>query len=294
MRRIGSVLAIGLILAGCTAARSIEAPRAPDGATATPAPATPATGYELPASPDALVLRIDTDGGLMGPGAIPTHVPEFSLYADGRAITIGAVMTIYPGPLLPNVLEATLTPAEMQKTLAAADQSGLLGPDASFWTDGIADAPTTVFTTTANGITHTMSAYALGINAAATSADASARDRLVVFRSKMWDLGSFLGRQVASTPYEPKAMRLFFGIPAQVEPNVTQQEDIWPLKRDPITGTATNRYGLRCMALTGSDLQAFMPMARTANAITVWKAPSGKYSVSVRPLLPEETGCPAA
>jgi len=64
----------------------------------------------------------------------------------------------------------------------------------------------------------------------------------------------------------------------------------WPLAADPATG-AVVRPGTTCLALAGADLAAFTALAKSANALSAWVAPSGRYSVAVRPLLPDENGC---
>jgi hypothetical protein len=287
---LGGLAIAGVLAVGCTAAGTSESP-AP-----TPGPsASPSLTYRLAGSADDLVLRVDVDGGLMGPGFFLTHVPAFSLYGDGTAIFPGPVDTIYPSPLLPNLLSARLSEAEMQKLLAAADVAGLLGPDASFPIDGIADAATTSFTTTVDGTTHRISAYALGIDAGATggSPTAEARTRLATFRAIVADLGTFLGRPLGEIAFAPAGMRLFAAAPGQADPDLTRQVLAWPLSIDPSTGMPTKRPGTLCLAVAGSDLPIFKAAAEKANALTIWTAPSGRYSISVRPLLPDETGCPA-
>jgi len=300
-RLIAPALAAGL-LAGCTVAGTTAAPpdvSTPVASTPTPAASTSAAPSSQPAKyavssdPDALVLRIDTTGGLIAPGVVLTHIPAFSLYADGRIVTIGAVDAIYPGPLLPNLIESKLTADDVQKLLAAADHAGLLGPDAAYDVGGVADAGTTTFTTTVAGKTHRVSAYALGIGGdpGAEPDVVQARAKLDAFESKAFDLGSFLGHAVNHTIYRPTAARLYVGEPAQVQPPMTQQELAWPLGVDPATGEPTLNPGSKCLAIGGADFTTFLAVARTANELTVWKAPSGRYSLQVRPLLPGESGC---
>ena len=299
VRTIAGALAAGLLVAACTLGAGslpLDSP-VPTArpTTATPAPAqTPAApAYVIGGDPNQLVLRIDTQGGLIAPGYFLAHFPDFSLYADGRVITPGAVETIYPAPLLPNILETKLTPAELQKVLAASDQAGLLGPDASYDAAHVADAGTTTFATTVDGKTHRISAYGLGIGDDPTldPAVAQARSKLQAIQAEMFDLSSFLGRTIDESPYAPAAMRVFVGAASQVDPPLTQQEVAWPLSLDPASGATTMTPGTRCLLVTGPDLDRFLPVARTANALTVWKGAVGRYSVQVRPLLPDEKGC---
>ncbi|HEX7490610.1 MAG TPA: hypothetical protein VF337_02775 [Candidatus Limnocylindrales bacterium] len=94
----------------------------------------------------------------------------------------------------------------------------------------------------------------------------------------------------------PVSMRLFAG-PAATEdaPSPTPQELNWPIAADPLgAGQPSNGPGVRCIVIDGADLAAFTVAAAAANANTVWTATSGRYSVSVRPLYPDESGCPIA
>jgi len=289
LRLLTSVLAIGFVVGACSSA----GPSAPTTPSPIPSP-TPAPAYRLATGPADPILQVDTDGGLVPPGYFLAHLPEFSLFGDGRVVVPGPLDTIYPAPLLPNLLESRLTPLEMQKVVGAADRAGLLGPDAAFQVDGVADAPTTVFTTTVGGVTHRVSAYALGIDVPTTSPEvAAALGRLATFRAQLGDLAALVGRNPAQSPFGPDGLRIFAGTPSSVDPPLVRQELAWPLKTDPASGTPS-RAGTRCLVVRGEDLAEFDAAAASANALTVWKADSGRYSVVVRPLLPNETGCPAA
>jgi hypothetical protein len=284
MRRLVSLLGIGLLATACTGA----------GATGS----IPARRYNVATGADQLVLRITTGGGLVPIEYTLTHTPWFALYGDGLVVTQGPVDAIYPGPLLPNLRQMRVTPAGIQKILAAADGAGLLGPDARFDATGIFDAGTTTFTTIVDGETHTIGAYALGYDVAiADAALAEARSKLSGFEDELGDLPTFLKRVAGdAAAYDAAAMRLFARPATSSEQNgQTRQALAWPLTADPGTaGEATKTPSTRCLVLTGSDLQTFIAAAKTANALTLWTYGTDRYSVLVRPLYPEETGCPAS
>jgi hypothetical protein len=294
MRRLLSILIVPLAVVGCVNAGSGGSPSAP----ASPTPnATAAPRYIVDAGADKLILRIASDGGFVAPGFLLTRLPTFALYGDGRIMVQGPMIEIYPGPLLPNLRQMQVTPSEIQQILAAADAAGLLGPDASYDATGIFDVATTVFTTIVGGKTHHISAYALMEGTTAESAAAAAaRTKLIDFSGKIMDLSKFLGRDVSdATAYSPKSMRVFVGPEPAVDAALPNPQVVtWPLAVDPQSGVTTNRADLKCLVVSGQDLVAFLKVATGANALTVWSAPSGKFSVSVRPLYPEETGCPAA
>ena len=287
MLKLLSILGIGLMTAACTAA----------GASGSPGD-TPAPPYNVATGSDQVVLRIATGGGLVPVEYLLTHKPRFALYGDGRVVVEGPVIEIYPAPLLPNLRQMHVTPGEIQKILAAADKAGLLGPDASFNATDIFDAGTTTFTTTVDGKTHTIDAYALGIEAATVDAAvAAARKKLSGFQDEVGDLSAFLGREVGDAEaYDAATMRVFTRPADSSAPDgLTRQVVAWPLSVDPATaGEATKVPQTRCLALTGADLTAFLTVARTANALTSWTYGAGRYSILVRPLYPDESGCPAA
>src|SRR4051812_30080280 len=66
---------------------------------------SPATAGRTPASyaADDLVLRVRTYGGMVPVAIAVAELPEVSVYGDGRVITTGPVLDMYPGPALPNV-----------------------------------------------------------------------------------------------------------------------------------------------------------------------------------------------
>jgi hypothetical protein len=284
MRKLTSILGICLLTAACTA-----------GGAGSP---TPVPRYDVATGAGDLILRIDSGGGLVPMSYQLTHMPVLALYGDGRIIVQGPMIEIYPGPLLPNLRQMRVTPAEIQKIVAAADQAGLLGPDASYDATNINDAGTTIFTTTVAGKTHRISAYALFESGMVDDdAIAKVRERLLTFQGQMSALSTFLGREVSDTEaYVPTSMQVFTAPidPANdVDPDgLTRQVVAWPLAVDPATaGQPTVISEYRCLALSGSDLVQFGAVATSANTLTVWTYGGERYSVMVRPLYPDESGC---
>jgi hypothetical protein len=281
MRKLISILAIPLIVAACTG--SATGTGAGD-ASGAPSPSG-APHYQIATGSDNLILQISSEGGFISPSFQLTRTPLLAMYGDGRVITPGAVDATLPGPLIPNLRQRHVTPAEIQKIVAAADAAGLLGPDANYGGPGMPDAPNTVFRTTVAGVTHLINASAEGVGA---------QSKLGDFVNSVVDLSGMLGRTVADDgPYQPAGYNVFSSVASQ--PDATAPVVTWPLSADPATAGATTLVdGTRCLALKGADLAAFLAAAQTASSGTIWKAPSGEYNVSVRPLYPEESGCAAA
>lgn len=286
MRKLMSILGIGLMTAACSTA----------GASGTPG-FTPASHYSVATGADQLVLQVTTGGGNVPIAVQLTHTPWFALYGDGRVVVEGPVVAISPAPLLPNLRQMHVTQGEIQKIVGEADRAGLLGPDARFDAVDIYDASTTVFTTIVDGMTHTIRAYALDYDVEVKDRVlAEARQRLSGFERQISGLAAFLGREVSDADaYDAAVMRVFTSPIGSSDPDIlTRQVVAWPLNSDPGTaGEAASIKNVRCLALTGPDLETFLTVARTANSLTTWTYGAGRYSVYVRPLYPDESGCPA-
>jgi hypothetical protein len=283
MRKLPSLLALPLLVSACAGASSAASP-------------TPAATYAVGSGSGDLILRVDTGGGLVPVGYFLNHLPEFSLYGDGRIVVPGPVAEIYPSPLLPDVRVMRVTPVEIQRIVAAADQAGLLGPNASYPGTGIYDAPTTIFTLTVAGVSHRIQAYALMAGVKSEKpADDAARARLLAFDDKIHALNRLLGRDVSDQEaFQPAGLRVFVRPAETVDPSEPAPTVLpWPLVSDPAkTGQPTDVPGTLCVLLSGTDLTEFTSTAGQANARTLWSFGTTRYSAVVRPLLPDETGCP--
>jgi len=169
-----------------------------------PAPTAPSTttSYEVAAGTDDVVISVAHDGGFVPPGVIFTKSPGALVTRDGRVLTTGPVAAVYPGPLLPNILTRSITPAAVQQLLAKADQLGLLADVTYSRDDTVADAADTIVDITVGGRTYHHRAYALGVDK--READ-SARQRLLEFVEIMSDLEPTVGAAALGPeqPYVP-------------------------------------------------------------------------------------------
>lgn len=291
-RRLLGASVISMLVAACSVAGSTPAGSGP---ADTPAP----SGISYPTGPDDLVLRLRYVGGFAPPSAHLVDLPAVSVYGDGTVIVPGAVPAIYPGPALPNLQRATITPAGMQLLLAAARDAGLLGRDVHYDLGGIMDASTAEFTLNAEGGVHTVSAYALmeggeepqGPDAAV----AEARARLARLQTQLGNLDGLLGGELGAwTAYRPDAIQLLVSPGAPDAQGLAQQPIAWPLSTPLATfGTALPELfqGQRCGVVDGDDAEALLPLLATANSLTPWTDDDSVFGMIVRPLLPGETGC---
>jgi hypothetical protein len=151
--RLLTLTAVGVALLSAACAGL----RAPD-------PGDGSSSIDHPTGSADLVVRVDVGGGFVPAQYHLRQLPSFSLFGDGTLITEGPQIEIYPGPALPNVLARLIDEEGIQAILRAADEAGLLGPDAHYDQACVADLPTTTFTVVADGRTHVVSAYALGFD----------------------------------------------------------------------------------------------------------------------------------
>lgn len=149
----------------------------------------PARSYDVATGADDVVVSITNEGGFVPVGFAFANTPLALVTGDGRALSTGPVIAIFPGPLLPNVQQRSISPAGVQQLLARADELGLLADVTYENNDMIADAGTTVVTITVGGRTYRHEAYALGLD---TETDRD-REALADFVAAATDLPATVG-----------------------------------------------------------------------------------------------------
>lgn len=256
-------------------------------------------GIAYPTGASDLVLRLRYVGGFVAPAAHLVDLPVISVYGDGTVIVPGPQIAIFPGPALPNLQRATITPAGMQILLVAARDADLLGPDAHYDLGGIMDASSAEFTLNADGSVHTVSAYALmessGSPQGPDAAVAEARAKLARFQAQLGGLEGLLGGELGGwSAYEADAVQLLVSAGAPDDQGLGQQPIAWPLST-PLATFGSTLPDLfqeqRCGVVSGDDVGILMPLLRNANALTPWTDDDAAYGLLVRPLLPGEEGC---
>ncbi len=277
--RTASVLLAVLLVAACAE---------PSPGSAPPPPAQP------PADPDALVLRVEQVGGYTTPQELAARLPVVSVYADGQAILQGPVPAIYPSFAWPNIQVLDLGADGVQELVDHALAAGV-AEQGDLGSPHVTDMPSTRFTLrTAEG-THVREVYALTqtTGTGLTEDQMAARERLRELLTEVQDLSS------ASTPEEVPESWTPGAVAAVVEPWTAREEDTaqglspeplpWP--GPPLPGEPIGP-GISCVVATGEVAGAVVTAARGANMLTPWATPDGAlWSVSFRPLLPDETGC---
>jgi hypothetical protein len=258
---------------------------------------------DYPRGSEELVLRVHSGGGF-----VPTHwhlreLPLFSLYGDGRVITQGPQIAIYPPPALPALLQRRVSDEGVQAILKAARDAGLQGPDRRLEVFEVTDLATTTFTVVTDGQVHETAVYGLGEPPDdAPIGDREERQELFAFQSELLDLESWLpeGSVSSDHPYEYDRLRVFvvpvsegggdYGGHDQPEPSRKE----WPLpgSLSAFGEPMPNTPDVRCGTVEGADLKAVLAAAGEASVDTIWHSGRAVHLIAFRPLLLEEPPCP--
>lgn len=272
--------AVLLVLAGC----------GERGAAGTPTP-TPTPPPTQPAATAGLVMRIEYTGGFVGPAVTAGRLPLVSLYADGRVVTEGPMIEIYPAPALPNLQERRIQASAVQRLVDQALAAGV-GDTTDLGSPPVADATATRFTVVTASHTYVREVYALidtpvGADGL-TDEQRAARRRL----SDLLDTvtGAAAGGS-ETTAYAPAAVAALVRPWTDPQDGMTQPDAAWPgpaLPGEPLGGLPD----LTCVTASGDQARALLTAAASARATTPWVTADGaRWSVDFRPLLPDETGC---
>ncbi len=108
----------------------------------------PSTVGSLPDG-DQVVLTVRREGGLVPPEFLLSQLPLYTLYADGRLVYQGATPAIFPGPLLPAVVQVDIGRGGISDVLEAVTAVGLPDIAELYNSDAItqvADGPNTEVT----------------------------------------------------------------------------------------------------------------------------------------------------
>lgn len=154
------------------------------------------TFSSIPSGAQDVVIKITNEGGFVPAGFAFVNLPSLLISGDGRVFTPGAMIEIYPGPLLPAISERSITDEGISKVLQLADDAGLLGAPLDYSTPGaiaIADAPDTVVVINVNGKVYEHRANALGFDMPEGSLSTPARDNLNTFVTLISDIAKVAG-----------------------------------------------------------------------------------------------------
>ncbi|WP_369253618.1 hypothetical protein [Geodermatophilus amargosae] len=267
--RAAALLACALTLAGC----------AQDGADAG-SPSSPAGPL-----PSGLVLQIAYTGGFTSPEELATRLPLVTVYGDGRVVTQGAQIEIWPSPALPSVQVQRVDEATVRDLVDRAVEAGVT-EEGDLGEPPVADAPTTRFTLSTGEGTTVREVYALGETPddTLTPAQVEARGRLRDLQDEL--TGLMAGPAEA---YVPQTVAAVVQPHSGGDPELPQPDVAWPGPELPGTPLGA---GITCVSATGQQAADVLAAAASANVQTPWVTPDGaRWSVAFRPVLPHESGC---
>lgn len=265
---------------------------AQEGGDGTPRADTPADR-----DPDTVALRVEYTGGFTTPGDSVGRLPIVTVYGDGRAIFQGPQPAIYPGPALPNLQVIKISSADVDKLVDRALDAGV-GTAKDLGQPPVADAPTTRFVVDTAGGPATTEVYALqddpGEGSGLTADQVAARGKLRDLLTAVADLNSTLGVPPGSEEqYKPSVLAAIASPYVAPDPATIGKEQPtvdWP---GPALPGASIGGGLDtgCVTVTGTEAADVLAAAAKANAATPWNSEGRKWTVIIRPLLPDEKDC---
>lgn len=300
-----AALAASVVIAiGCAGGPSpTNAPSA--SAPGSVAPSAVPSASEPSASPVAatptVFLKVTSEGGFINPAATLNALPIVEVLTDGRILTPGPVAAIAPGPLLPTVDVRETGASGATAILAAIQQAGLDRP-ATGGPGVPGDSGTTIFSVIIDGetIDTRLAGGARGIGGPSGPGLGGSMDpgRAAAFDllARLVDPSETWG--VASAPtasrYVPTGYRVFVvrGAPSG-DPATAQAPVAWPLST-PLDafGTASvpdrGIAGLRQGVVLGVDAATLGPILARATTETAFTSAGTSWTLSVRPLLPDE------
>lgn len=244
------------------------------------------TGAELPADSDAPVVQVRSEGGFVPVVWALGQGPRYTLLADGRLISEGPTIAIYPGPLLPNYLVGEINPDQMNSVLELVDKIGLPEMDHEIddsQTAFVADASTEVVTYwDPNGEEHSYAVYALGLEPSDDASTTAFSELMVVLDQ--------LAAQGDQVPYEGERVRVIAGI-GFTDPDSEDFRE-WPLDNTDFSNWTTYPNGWMCQ-IYGPEV---LPLFADATQATQWTHPNPMmdapaFTLLVRPLHPGEPDC---
>jgi hypothetical protein len=253
-----------------------------------------------PTGSNRLVLRVDSCCGFVAYEYTLRQIPTFSLFGDGRSMTQGPQIEIYPGPALSNVQQSVITDEGIRRILEAARTAGLYESHNYTEPMTVSDQATTIFTLVeADGTRHVTRAYALteSNDDGIPQPQREARHKLRHFMNQIGSLRDWLPQGSVGDDQEApvEGLRVFSRelTPRDVDADLKQQVKDWPLDEalDTFGAPVEGQQGLRCGVVQGNDLSRLLPEVRESNELTPWRSGDTKYRLIVRPLLPDESGC---
>lgn len=237
-----------------------------------------------------VALRVEYTGGFLTPAMIAGRLPIVTVYGDGRVISQGPQIAIYPGPALPNVEVRRIDAATVTQLVDKAVTAGV-GKTADFGQPGVADAPTTRFTVLTDGGHVTTEVYALSEAGESNDLTEQQNAARAKFRDLFTELTGMPEKSGTAQPYEPAALAAYASPWVAPDAALGEQPEVaWPGPALPGTSLG-QQLSTGCVTVTGDGVQKTLAAAAKANSATPWTSAGKRWTVILRPLLPDESDC---
>jgi hypothetical protein len=256
----------------------------------TPGDTTPDTmpgdmTIEHPTGADEVVVRHADEGGFVPMGYAFVNQPNVLITGDRRVIEPGAMMAIFPGPMIRPLFQRSITEEGLQTLLAVADESQMLQDPPEYATNSmIADAPDTVITLAAAGGSFTHRAYALGFD---EESDPDRR-RLAEFSQAVRDLPGTVGEANLGEqqPYVGTQYR-FMAVPVNMADYASSEPS--PEVRDwPADAPVRLADAAQCALLEVADVETLLA---DTTEWTFFTDAEVTYQLFVAHVLPGDAAC---
>lgn len=240
------------------------------------------------AEADAVALRIEHIGGFVTPAMIASRLPTATVYEDGRVITQGPQTLQFPGPALPNVQVSRIATAEVAALVQRAVAAGV-GSASDLGQPPVADVPTTRFTVRTDGGDRTTDVYGLMEGSGGgglTEAQKAARKKLSDLATEVTDLSA---KATSTEQYQPSALAAYASPWTASDVTLGKQAEVaWPGQTLPGTTVGGAELNMGCVTVTGDATATVLAAAAKANAATPWTSAGKRWSLVLRPILPDE------
>jgi hypothetical protein len=270
-----------VLIAACGAAAPSSSPSAP---------------ADDPAPAEARFRLRVTSVQALPPTATFGSLPNVVISMDGRIFSGGAMTLIYPGPLVPPVVERQLSAAGWSQVVDAARVAGLLGGVRDF--TGGQMPPGSLATRLellADGQVHMLigdpSRQLVCVTTPCDPAPGTP-EAFTGFVNRLSDLASVVHAADLGPerPYTPAGYAILVGEPPTDEQGLAEPPVGWPLAGGfgAFGKPLADGSGGRCGVIEGVDLAGVRGALEAADQLTRWRDPGtgNLYGMMVRPLLP--------
>jgi len=238
-------------------------------------------------APDSaqIILQMDVCCGFVPEVVRQLSMPTFTLYADGTAIYRPSTGGTFDAP--PPLMQAQLSPQQADALIGyALGPGGLAAADAVYDDRFVTDQPTTTFLIDADGVTRTVSAYALGFPPLEPGPNDAELARLTALANTLTNFDALVaaGHVESSQVYEPTQ---YLAVVTPDTSDGTAPASDWPITDVELVMPADGSAII--LTLTPEQVSQVTTVPSGGVGGLTYTTPDGqRVSVTIRPMLPGE------